>query len=198
MFFGLACIVTGCSTGPEPVPEPPADVEPTAADASEPPAEDAQAPVTDVHPDPEDTAAADTADVQDAPDLPAADPCAEAPYGPACPCNEPGPPWSDCESGLCVDTGFGAYCSPAPLCLDVCPGDWTCQPFQLDDVDVYFECAYAYPSLCAPCRQDSDCDSGLIVGGAPSRCTADTSGVGSYCGAPCDLGGSCLPGFECE
>jgi hypothetical protein len=119
---------------------------------------------------------------------------AETPRGP-----EPGEPGSpcaageDCNSGFCIITPDGKQCTAQ--CLDECPFGWKCVLHKPSLPDEVYVCAPAALNLCRPCVSNSDClVNGVEMG---DRCVP-YGGAGSFCGAACEGGSDCPPGYECE
>lgn len=93
----------------------------------------------------------------------------------------------ECESGYCLETPTGGYCTR--LCSNGCPDDWICRNVTLT-IDVVSLCAQDTSRLCLPCDNDRLCgDAGnnlcLPIGG------------GSFCGRECTTE-SCPSGYACQ
>ncbi len=73
-----------------------------------------------------------------------------------CPCVEN----SDCDSNYCIDGDQGKICTRE--CKDSCPTDFLCK--QTNGVDAAWICVPAYPTLCMPCSQHSECQTNGTTG----------------------------------
>jgi len=128
--------------------------------------------------DPNDTGDTTTTDGDVAPDTDTDGPRA---FGEFCSSNP------DCESGYCLETAVGGYCTR--LCADGCPDDWVCKTV-LSATDPVSLCAQDTSRLCLPCDNDRLCgDTGnnlcLPIGG------------GSFCGRECTTE-ACPEGYACQ
>ncbi len=73
-----------------------------------------------------------------------------------CPCTTN----SDCDSGYCIDGDQGKICTKT--CQDTCPADYLCK--QTNGTDAAWICVPAYPTLCMPCSQHTECQSNGTTG----------------------------------
>ena len=95
----------------------------------------------------------------------------------------------DCLSGYCVHFGAETVCSRT--CADEdCPLGWSCKGVTNAGADLTFVCAPLSPTLCEPCRRDSDCgplavDLCLVIDGE------------HRCGWDCSDGRRCPEFYEC-
>ena len=94
---------------------------------------------------------------------------------------------NECESGFCLETAVGGYCSR--LCDQGCPEDWICKTV-VSVTDPISLCAQDTSRICLPCDSDRLCgDSGN------NRCLS--IGGGSFCSRDCSTE-ACPTGYVCE
>ncbi len=103
---------------------------------------------------------------------------------------------SDCFSGLCVPTNDQSVCSK--LCgVDAnCPPGWICDRVSVGGENVY-GCIYPFPTLCQPCRADTECAPQWGAGSRRFLCI-ERGPEGSFCGAQCNLSSDCPDGYVCQ
>ncbi|HOH76860.1 MAG TPA: MopE-related protein [Myxococcota bacterium] len=117
----------------------------------------------------------------------------ECPGSYGCPCNSA----AECLSGMCVDTMDESVCSRHCSGSSPCPDGWTCTNVNQAGGDPVYGCVYSFPTLCRPCKADSECIPALGAGNRVFKCL--TAGdTGSFCGAECLEGRKCPEGFRCE
>ena len=101
---------------------------------------------------------------------------------------------TDCESGYCLDAYEGRVCSTT--CSGGCIDGWSCQQDLTKFPDLVFVCTPSFPTLCAPCRSNSECQGGGAT--AESRCLPRGDGSnGAFCGGDCTRT-TCPEGYRCE
>ena len=102
------------------------------------------------------------------------------PFGDGCTSN------LQCESGWCVDSPDGGYCSKT--CDDGCPDGWLCKIVAQTYPDTISICVQDKTRLCLPCEIDSHC------GDAGDLCLE--IGGGKFCGRDCAVE-PCPGGYDC-
>jgi streptogramin lyase len=100
---------------------------------------------------------------------------------------------TECASGFCVPSAEGSVCSRT--CVADCPDGWSCRSIANPQGDPTFICVDVTASLCHPCGEDADCNTGL---GTPDNRCVSFGDAGSFCGLACDLGGACPAGTACQ
>jgi hypothetical protein len=127
----------------------------------------------------------DTADVDSDHGLP------DCPGAPGCECTT----GDDCENGLCVPTNDKSFCGQLCWLDSGCPEGWICEEINLGDKTLR-ACIYKFPTLCQPCREDSEC---LPQYGARDRrfVCVDTGANGKFCGTGCAAEPDCPEGYKC-
>ena len=96
-----------------------------------------------------------------------------------------------CNSGFCILTPDGYYCTMA--CLDECPAGLECAQHVASLPDTVYICAPASMTLCRPCHSNDDCRiNGVDLGDVCVTYGAE----GSFCGSPCETG-DCPEGYSC-
>jgi len=106
----------------------------------------------------------------------------------ACPCETN----SDCDSGFCVETGNGKFCTI--MCIEECPPGFACTNCLACGPDVVFLCLPTMAYQCRPCIGDADCNE---PGMAHSARCADFGPAGSFCTVPCGGQKDCGEGYAC-
>jgi hypothetical protein len=99
---------------------------------------------------------------------------------------------TDCASGFCVPSAEGSVCSRT--CVADCPDGWSCRSIANPQGDPTFICVDVTASLCHPCGEDADCNTGL---GTPDNRCVSFGDAGSFCGLACDSGSACPSGTTC-
>lgn len=100
---------------------------------------------------------------------------------------------TECASGFCVPSAEGSVCSRT--CVADCPDGWSCRSIANPQGDPTFICVDVTASLCHPCGEDADCNTGL---GTPDNRCVSFGDAGSFCGLACELGGACPGGTTCQ
>jgi len=95
-----------------------------------------------------------------------------------------------CKSGWCMEHMGEGLCSMA--CETECPVGWTCKQVAGTDPDIVYICVSDLASLCKPCADSDDCQSGV----AEDVCVAYGEGTG-FCGGSCADDNPCPEGFSC-
>ncbi len=91
---------------------------------------------------------------------------------------------SNCNSGFCVEGPVGYVCTR--LCSETCPTDWDCKGVA-GESDVTFLCMPRTDKLCAPCRDDLQCNGGSCL---------EIEGE-LRCADACQGEEDCPSGFDC-
>ena len=110
----------------------------------------------------------------------------DAPTGPTGAFGAPCKTTTDCDSGYCVESSEGRVCTE--LCVDTCPGGWSCVGITNTGADATFICLPDSSALCAPCTADLQCGAGY--------CTALNDG--RFCTQACSDDKPCPDGFTCQ
>ena len=119
------------------------------------------------------------------PDLPVPDTgpiCTE--FG--CDCQEN----SDCDSGQCIDSPGGQMCTK--ICTETCPEGYKC--VTAGAVDGVSICVPKFGNICAPCKENSLCQTTGSKGG---KCV-DRGAVGAFCGTSCQNNDDCPANYKCD
>jgi hypothetical protein len=116
--------------------------------------------------------------------------CSEIPTPFGCPCLEN----EECGSGWCVPHLGGRVCTRA--CELGCPAGFSCGTVGGGGQDFLHMCVSDAPTLCMPCRNDTDC--GNLATGQTGRCARESAATGSFCGAACERTEDCPGGYECR
>ncbi len=119
----------------------------------------------------------------------------ECPGGLYCPCLL----FSDCESGLCVNSMEGSRCAPVCLSGDDCLPGWLCTTVSAGG-ETISGCIPQAPDLCRPCRSNDECAVGKGDDVRPWLCLKHGDD-GSFCGAPCEQDSDCPDqpqAFSCQ
>ena len=135
----------------------------------------------------EEDAGADTAEEIDLgePDIVAVD-TGPICVGFGCVCQEN----SDCESGHCIDSPGGQICTKT--CSETCPDGYKC--VTAGSVDGVSICVPQYGNICAPCKENSLCQT---TGNKGSKCV-DRGAIGAFCGTPCQSADDCPSNYKCD
>jgi hypothetical protein len=93
----------------------------------------------------------------------------------------------DCQSGWCVDSPEGGYCTST--CEEGCPEGWVCKVIPQTAPDDISVCVLDKARLCQPCEADIHC------GDVGDLCLS--LGGGNFCGRDCTLD-PCPEGYLCQ
>ncbi|MBM4353506.1 MAG: hypothetical protein FJ109_06865 [Deltaproteobacteria bacterium] len=102
---------------------------------------------------------------------------------------------ADCDEGYCIQTSDGKLCSIS--CVEECPFDWVCLPYQPSGPDPLFVCLPVEVELCRACKTNAEC---FGAGGGAGQACVRYGDAGSFCGSPCtpDGGSGCPGGYSCK
>jgi hypothetical protein len=102
-------------------------------------------------------------------------------------CEKPG----DCPSGVCLPQ-TGQCARP---CVDGCPADMACLPYNADGPDQLYFCLPSLVPFCRPCVDDEQCH--RYPGDAQTFCALASEDAGSFCTALCESPLDCPAGHAC-
>ena len=97
----------------------------------------------------------------------------------------------DCNSGYCVQSADGTVCTKT--CDSECPEGWSCKQV-LNRSDAVFICLPNFPTICTPCKDNSECN--LPGSSSGARCLP-IENEGAFCAGDCSEV-PCPSGYTCR
>ena len=109
-----------------------------------------------------------------------------------CPCEQ----GAECYSSVCTPTNDKSVCSKLCSSDMSCPDGWVCEKIA-GGTDPIYACVHPFPTLCQPCRNDTECVPSWSSGSKRYLCI-DHGAEGSFCGGQCNLTSDCPRGYDCR